>query len=280
MKKLLIYTVCLALGIPAVAQQYLGSFPYNAPQEKDDNVGVMVEIAGNMNNRFVDHIDGVSTAKGNVRLFPKVGIFYQHGFAHHFSIRGSVSFGTSPFSYKYATVLDSVIHNTGVPSITSGYSDYTNRRQSGMFIQPQIDFGFITNPIFFKKISLELRVGVGIPIHLSTKDTLATYTGKVNDTKENATSNYKIKERTKQGNSRWGTMVADIYLGVRWAGTFNDFLDRSALGVQLALPITTGNEAYTNIKYYSTDWNGKVGHERIKMQLFTVGLRYTYRFFK
>lgn len=280
MIKKLIWIVCLAMSLPATAQQYLGSFPYNKKIEKDDNAGFLVEIAGNMSERSINGRDGVATAKGTVRLFPKIGVFYQRGFARRFSVRGSVSFGTSPFSYKYATVLDSVIHNTGVPSITSEYSNYTKRRQSGIFVQPQIDFGFITDPIFFKKISLELRAGIGAAIHLSRKDTTITYTGRVNDTKEKAFSNYKIEERTKQGDDEWGALLADVYLGVRWTGTFNDFLDRSALGVQLALPITIRNQGYTEIKYYSTDWNGQVGQERINMQLFTVGLRYTYRFFK
>jgi hypothetical protein len=275
--------LCFAFAImssPLFAQQYLGSFPYNRNIEKDDNAGILVEIGGNMNDKFVNPIEGVTTAKGNTRLFPKIGLFYQRGFARHFSVRGSVSLSTNPFSYRYATVLDSIMRDSGVPTITSTYDKYTKRRQSGLMLQPQIDFGYVTDPIFFKTMSIEVRAGVGAPIYLSKKDTLLVYPGEVKDPKDQATSRYIIDEYTKQGNTAWGALVADVYIGVRWSGTFNNLLDRSALGVQLGFPIATGKEAYTEIKYYSTDWNGMIGHEEIKMQLFTVGVRYTYRFFK
>jgi len=259
----------------------LGNFPYTKKIVKDDNAGFLVEIAGNLNNRFVDQREGaVFTAKGNVRVFPKIGIFYQRGFWNRFSVRGSFSFGTSPFSYKYARSFDSIAEGSGVPMPKSSFNDYVKKKQPGMFVQPQIDFGYIFGP-FRKNILIELRAGAAMPLYLKeSSDSISVITGSVVNPKDNGKSSYMIKQRSVYGrNSRWGTIIADVYLGIRWTGTYNQLLDRSSLGLQMAVPISNKNDGYADIEYISTSWNGLLGNERVGMGLFTFGIRYTYSFF-
>jgi len=282
MQKLPLLLLCILPALPSLAQkQLLGNFPYTKQVVKDDNAGFLVEIAGNMNNRFVDQIQGpVFTAKGNVRIFPKIGIFYQRGFCNRFSIRGSVSIGTSPFSYKYAKVLDSVAEDSGIPMTKSKFSNYIKKKQPGMFVQPQIDFGYVFGP-FRKNFLLELRAGVGMPLYLKeSSDSVSIIKGAALNPKDQGKSSYAIRQRSVYGqNSRWGTIIADIYLGIKWTGTFNQLLDRSSLGVQVALPVNDKNNGYADIEYMSTDWNGTIGNERVGMGMFTIGVRYTYSFF-
>ena len=149
-----------------------------------------------------------------------------------------------------------------------------------MFMQPQIDFGYVFGP-FRKNFLVELRAGVGLPLYLKeSSDSVSVINGAVVNPKDQGKSGYSIRQRSLYGkNSRWGTMVADIYLGLKWIGTYNQLLDRSSLGLQVALPLNNANNGYADIEYISTSWNGSLGRERVGMGMFTIGIRYSYSFF-
>lgn len=252
-------------------------FAYNDKVANKTNVGVFGGLAVNSSSNFIKRQDGYShTAKGALSTVPTFGAYLQAGLGQRLSLRGSLSFGYSSYAYKYSQIFDSLTDNF-TPANTKKFDKYTKVKHGSAFVMPQIDIGYLFGP--FKKIYLiEARGGIGFHAYLGeNNDSVITASGKIADPKNRYTYPYHSYEKAKYGGpDAWGSLVANVYIGIRWSLTTSDFLNHSSLGLQAMLPVYTQSVGYAEIEYRND--NDMFTKERVDLGLLNVGIRFTYSF--
>src|SRR5690606_29500719 len=107
-------------------RQLLGNFPYVARATNYNNIGIVLEAGVNTTHRsIIANPTYMHSAKGMMSFAPKLGVYFQRGFDHNFSMRGYVLWGTNTYAYRYATAYDSTMKGY-VPALTEKYKgDYS-----------------------------------------------------------------------------------------------------------------------------------------------------------
>lgn len=275
MKKNLLFFFLVATTTGARAQQWLGNYPYVAKETNNDHIGLYGELGVNSSSGFV-HRNGYSaTAKGALSMVPRIGVYFQKSLGDRFSIRGGFGFGQSSFAYKYAPAYDSM--GADQNAYATGKAKYVKVKHPSAFVQPHIDIGYLFGPIK-KMYVIELRAGVGMAMYLGkSTDSSTVAKGVIRYHGSNVGNlEYFSTEWAKYGQPKsWGFMTADIYLGLRWKNTNSPILNRSGLGIQVSLPVSTSDAGYSTIDYKEQRQYYYIGQDKVDMTLMTIGIRYS-----
>ncbi len=274
-KTVLFFLVCITAISPAVAQNIFG---YDARAVNGLSAGVFASLSVNTSAPFIERGEGYShTAKGALSTVPAFGAYIQTGMGERFSIRGSITLGYASYAYKYAKTFDSLTDNF-TPVLSSKFDKYTKVKHGSGFVMPQIDFGYLFGP--FKKIYLiELRAGIGFHAYLAqSNDSISLGSGNVSDPKNRYTYNYHNSESATYGGPNvWGTVTGNVYVGLRWQKTYNEFLNHFSLGIQATFPVSTTTAGYSSLEYKNYAYE-VITRERVRLALCTFGIRAAYSF--
>lgn len=274
-KTVLFFLVCIAPALPATAQNIFG---YDAQAVNGLSAGIFASLSVNTSGPLIERIDGYSyTAKGALSTVPAFGAFIQKGMGERLSLRGSITFGYASYAYKYAKTFDSLTDNF-TPVLSSKFDKYTKVKHGSGFVMPQVDLGYLFGP--FKKIYLiEVRAGIGFHAYLAqSKDSISLGEGKVTDPKNRYTYYYHNTESaTYGGPNLWGTLTGNVYVGMRWQKTYNEFLNHFTIGFQATFPLSTTTAGYSNLEYKNYAYE-VITRERVRMALCTFGIRAAYSF--
>jgi hypothetical protein len=275
MKRIILFSLLCLVAKPLVAQNI---FAYDDQAINKDNVGVFASLSINSSAPMIKRGDGYShTAKGALSTVPTIGFFYQKGIGERLSIRGGVSIGYASYAYKYAQSFDSLTENF-TPVLSSKFDKYTKVKHGSGFVLPQIDLGYIFGP-FKKMYLLEVRGGIGLHAYLKqASDTIVSAKGSVSDSKDRYTYNYHSTERAEYGQPEvYGTIVTNIYAGLRWQKTMSNFLNHFSIGIQATIPVSTTNAGFSELEYKNESYQ-VITREKVEMSLFNFGIRAAYSF--
>lgn len=275
MEKILLFFVMLLQVQPLIAQNI---FAYDYNTINGDNVGVFGSVSINASQSMIKRGEGYShTAKGALSTVPAFGVFYHKSIGPRLSLRGSVAIGYANYAYKYAQTFDSLTDNF-TPVISTKFNKYTQVKHGSGFVEPQIDLGYIFGP--FKKMYLiEVRAGIGLHAYLKqATDTVVSAQGSIADPKNRYTYKYYSTEHAEYGQPAvYGSVVGNIYAGLRWQKTLSNFLNHFSIGIQATLPVSTSNAGYSDIEYKNQSYE-VITRERVEMSLFNFGIRAAYSF--
>lgn len=271
--KFQILGACLLLGaFSASAQLKIG-----LDQDiNKDNLAIFGALSIGSTGPLINHELGSSiTAKGALNTIPTIGIFYQKGIGQHWSIRGGFSLGVSSNAFKFAPKFDSLAPGE-VLTNKAGSSVFIKGKTASAFVEPQIEIGYIFNPIRDMYI-VELRAGVGLESYLThSKDTANNYKGTYTDPKTKNDYSYVVSQSDEFGQpNQYGSLLANVYAGLKWQSTTSNFLNRFSLGLQASLPISNNNAGYSLLEYKHND--GYIfTREVVYLSQFSFGLRFAY----
>ncbi|MFA6057628.1 MAG: hypothetical protein WC756_05490 [Taibaiella sp.] len=275
MKRIILFSLLCLAAKPLVAQNI---FAYDDQAINRDNVGIFASFSINSSAPMIKRGDGYShTAKGALSTIPAIGVFYQKGIGERLSIRGGVSIGYASYAYKYAQSFDSLTENF-TPVLSSKFNKYTKVKHGSGFVLPQIDLGYIFGP-FKKMYLLEVRGGIGLHAYLKqASDTIVSAEGNVTDPKDRFTYYYHSTERAEYGQPEvYGSVVTNIYVGLRWQKTMSNFLNHFSIGIQATIPVSTTNAGFSEIEYKNESYQ-VITREKVEMSLFNFGIRAAYSF--
>jgi hypothetical protein len=274
-KRLLLWVLLLVGSIAAKAQHLYG---YNSTLNKD-NIELFGDVSFGASGPLIHTEYGTSnTAKGTLSLIPSFGVFFQKHIGPRLSARFGFAFGYSSNSFKYAPVFDSLSNATG-PTNTKAFSSYLKATDGTAFLQPQIDLGYVFGPIKDMYI-IEVRGGVGLKAYLAkSSDSVIVNSGTVMAPKSSFAYKYHIYQSANYGNPNYfGSFLANIYAGLRWQNTDDDFLNHFAIGIQATLPISNTNAGYAQLEYKNGN-SDVFASEKIYLSQFSFGLTATYSIF-
>lgn len=224
-------------------------YGYN-PSVNGDNILVAASLSFNSTGPLVKPEFGWSnTAKGALSTVPAIGIFYHKSIGDRLSVRFGFSFGYTSNAFKYATTYDSLTPNY-TPMLTKTYDKYVKVKTGTSYVQPQIDLGYIFGPIKDMYL-IEVRAGVGFQASLGkSSDSINVNMGTVNSYKRTFTYKYGNYQSSDYGNhDAFGSLVSNLYVGMRWQKTTNEFLNRFSIGLQATLPVSYSYAGYALIEY-------------------------------
>lgn len=275
-KIILLFLICIA-ATQSVRAQSIYAFDNQAVNGL--SAGIYASLSVNTSHPFVQRGEGYShTAKGALSTVPAFGVYIQKGMGERFSLRGSLTFGYASYAYKYGQVFDSLTDNF-TPVLSTKFDNYTKVKHGSGFVMPQVDIGYLFGP--FKKIYLiELRGGIGFHAYLAqSKDsTWVLGEGKISDPNNRYTYEYHNAEWADYGKPNlWGTLTGNVYVGLRWHKTMNEFLNHFSIGIQATLPVSTATAGYSAIEYKNLKYE-VIARERVQLALCTFGIRAAYSF--
>jgi hypothetical protein len=253
---------------------------YDGAETNKDNVGILGGLAINSTAGLIDKGPGWShTMKGALGIVPTLGFYYQKGIGDRLSIRASLSIGRSSNNFKYAQNFDSLSENY-TPLLSTKFDKYTSMSHGTSFILPQIDLGYIFGP--FKNVYL-LEVRAGVAFHIYTgkgEDTIrqSKFVG-VTDPKKTYTYESYTTEQATYGSNRYGSIIGNLYFGVKWQKTTSDLLNRMSMGIQITMPVSTSDVGFATVEYKNQNYETFTS-EKLLFSLANVGIRVNYHFLK
>jgi len=268
----------LVAGLSGGIVQAQGIFGYEGNVVNSDNVGIFAGLAVNSSAPSVKRYEGWShTAKGATGIVPSIGVYFQKSLGSRLSLRGGFSFGYSSYAYKYSQSFDSLTENF-TPVLSSKFNDYTKVKHGSGYVMPQVDLGYIIGP-FSKLYLVEVRAGVGLHAYLKqASDTLVATSGSVTDSETKYTYKYHTTERAVYGQPDvWGTLAANVYVGLRWQKTTSPFLNHLSAGIQATMTFYDQYTGYSEIEYKNESYQ-TISRERVGLGLFNFGIRIGYSF--
>lgn len=279
MKNLVLSVLCF-LPCFCWGQLFPSARLHGQEKEIDDNLGIFASLGLNSTYGSINSGEGYArSAKGALSPVVTIGGFYQKGINDRLSVRLSAAIGQASYAYRYAQQFDS-IKADGMPTTTKRFNRYTRVTNPSLFVAPQIDLGYILPP-YKEMYVFELRGGVGMHAYAGrnrSEKPNRFMSGRV-VTGKNGFLDYNTTEKSFYGDPAvFGTFIATIYAGVRWQRTTSDWLNHSAIGIQITAPFNTSNTGFSEIEYRGEPGNYMLGSERVDMTLLTFGIRYTYSF--
>jgi hypothetical protein len=213
-----------------------------------------------------------STVKGANCTVPAIGFFYQKGLGSRFSVRIGFSLGRMSNAYKYVSQYDSIGLDYQ-PRTTKKFNNYEKTKNPTSFVQPQIEVGYLFGPIKDMYL-IEVRAGVGLHAYLGkNSDSVNITEGSVSSDTLGYTYNYSILQRAVFGNPGvYGSILGNIYAGIKWQKTDSEFLNRFSLGIQATFPIFNADAGYSLIQYNNENGNA-VSSQKINLSQFSFGVR-------
>jgi len=243
------------------------------PKSNKDNFGVFASLSNSNSSSLISNSFGYSnTAKGANCTVPAIGFFYQKGFGDRLSVRIGFSLGRMSNAYKYAPEYDSFGLDYQ-PRTTKNFDRYERAKTPTSFVQPQIEVGYLFGPV--KDIYLiEVRAGIGLQAYLGkNNDSVNITEGSVSSDTLNFTYNYSFAQSAVYGNPDvFGSIVGNIYVGMRWQKQENEFLNRFSIGIQATFPISNSNAGYSLMQYRDGNLN-VVGQQKIYLSQASFGIR-------
>lgn len=243
------------------------------PKINKDNIGVFSSLSFSSSASMIHSQFGYSnTAKGAISIVPAIGFYYQKGFGERLSVRIGFSLGRMSNAYKYASEYDSLGLDYQ-PRTTKDFDKYATTKNPTSFVQPQIEVGYLFGPVKDMYL-IEVRAGIGLHAYLGkNSDSVKITTGSVSNDTLNFTYNYSLAQSAVYGNPGvYGSIVGNIYAGLKWQKTDNEFLNRFSIGIQATLPIFNADAGYSLIQYEDGNFN-VVGQQKIYLSQFSFGIR-------
>jgi hypothetical protein len=243
------------------------------PNSNKDNIGIFSSLSFSSSASMIHNSFGYSnTAKGANSTVPVIGIYYQKGIGNRLSVRIGFSLGHMSNAYKYASEYDSIGLDYQ-PRTKVGFDKYEKTKNPTSFVQPQVEIGYLFGPIKDMYL-IEVRAGVGLQTYLGhNSDSVNITGGTVTERKMAYTYKYYFAQSAVYGNPGvFGSVVSNIYVGLRWQKTDNEFLNRFSLGIQGTLPISNSNAGYSLMEYKDENFN-VVGQQKIYLSQFSFGIR-------
>lgn len=250
-------------------------YGYDA-KSNNDNLGIFTSLSFSSSDPLIKNDFGYSnTGKGAISTVPVIGLFYQKGIGSRLSLRVGFSFGSSNNAYKYATTYDS-IGTDYQPRNTVKYNKYAKYKTFTSFVQPQLEFGYVFGPIKDMYL-IEVRAGAGLQVYLNkSDDSVKTTKGNVTSRKLGYTYKYAFDQRAHFGYPEaYGSLVTNIYVGLKWQKTDNEFLNHFSFGIQATLPVSNNAAGYSLVEYRDENLN-IVGKQTIYLSQYSFGLRAAY----
>lgn len=243
------------------------------PKSNRDNFGIFTSLSISNSESMIHNNFGYSnTAKGAGSTVPAIGFFYQKGFGSRFSARIGFSVGHMSNAYKYASAYDSLAADYQ-PRLTKKFDKYEKTKNPTNFVQPQIEVGYLFGPIKDMYL-IEVRAGIGLQAYLGkNNDSVKITKGTVENEKLKYSYDYSFEQSATYGDPDvYGSIVTNIYVGMRWQKTENEFLNRFSVGIQATLPVSTSDAGFSLIQY--KDPNGTiVGQQKIYLTQYSFGIR-------
>lgn len=245
-------------------------------KSNSDNFVLFTSLSFSSSDALIHNDFGYSnTAKGAISTVPAIGVFYQKGIGSRFSLRVGFSLGFSSNAYKYATTYDSIGADFQ-PRNTKEYDKYAKYKTPTSFLQPQIELGYLFGPIKDMYI-IEVRAGLGLQTYLSKNtDSVQITSGNVTSRKLGYTYKYFFQQSARYGDPDvYGSVVTNLYVGLKWQKTYNEFLNHFSFGIQATLPVTNSAAGYSTLEYKDGNFN-TVGKQTIYLSQYSFGIRAAY----
>jgi len=246
-------------------------YGYN-PAVNSDNVLLYASLSLNTTGPMVQRQFGAGTAKGAVGMVPAIGIQYHKSIGERLSARLGFSLGYTSNAFRYAQGYDSLSPGYS-PLLTTGYSQYVRVKTGTAYLQPQLDIGYIFGPIKDMYL-IEVRGGVGFQVNLGkSSDSSVVTDGSVTSYKNTFTYKYHIYQSAYYGKlDAFGALVANLYVGMKWQKTTNEFLNRFSLGLQVTLPVSNAYAGYGLLEY-KTDGYDVFAREKVYFSQCSFGVK-------
>lgn len=244
-------------------------------KSNSDNVGLTAGLSLNNTSQLIKtQFGGSTTAKGANSLIPTLGIYYQKSIGSRLLARVGFSFGYSTNAYKYASKYDSLTPEYYL-AVTKN-ATYEKVTHGTYFVLPQIDFGYVFGPIKDMYL-IEVRAGAALQAYLGkSNDSVTEADGKFYDKKKDYTAVYSQLEGVRYGRPKsYGSFLTNIYVGMKWQKTTNEFLNHFAIGLQATLPISTSDAGYSDLQYRG-DQGTNYARQQVYFSQFSFGLKASY----
>jgi hypothetical protein len=270
----------LLYSMPLVVTAQTGIYDYVAEKSNGDNIGVCAAAGFSYSGFFIGKGEGWShTAKGVISVVPMLGIYYHAKLTSRMSIRTTIALGNMTNSFKYAKEFDSLTENY-TPVLSSKFNKYTTVRNITPFLEPQIDIGYLFGP--YKKLYLiETRIGLGFQLYTSKSKDEGSFGEMRSASDAKRTYDYYsyTYQRSYYGSPLYGSLVTNIYIGVKWQKMMNPLLNRLSAGVQLTLPVPVeiSQPGYATIEYKNAK-HETFTSEKIAFTLANIGIKLSYNF--
>lgn len=253
---------------------------YDSKESNKDNLGVYTTLAVNTTAGLHSIAYGSSpTVKGAQSITTAIGVFYQKGIGSRLSLRFGFNIGKANHAYKYAQNFDSISTDM-VPLLSSKFKNYTRVNNRIPFVMPQIDLGYVFGP-FNKLYLIEVRAGVGLQAYIDKSSDTIIFSNPsvIREPKSGNIFQYRTQHYANYGNGDfYGSVVANVYIGLRWHKTTSHMLNHFAVGIQSTVPFGMSNSGYSDIVYSGTQNNQAFTIEKVNLALLCFGVKATYNF--